>query len=282
MSGFTALNGSSPKAATKSVTASSPKTVTASPAPAPASAPASEPAPAAAAPAAEMDSEPAPIPASAVEAPVDTPSEPAPAPVETPARASAREPLPTEPPAATDTSASQSPTQRESWPTQGLEATPASSTSHQDQEPTNKRKRSASSEGRSPLPTQPLKRTQRVQQPTPDTAGVAYYQQDGQYQTSPTSAPEQQGVQHQQSGQVEYTPITVQTDSRGVAQYQTATYAQTRSNAVVQLDPKKRKRNFSNRTKTGCLTCRRRKKKCDEAKPECKLPTFTSHGKKTI
>lgn len=35
-------------------------------------------------------------------------------------------------------------------------------------------------------------------------------------------------------------------------------------------DPKKRKRNFSNRTKTGCLTCRKRKKKCDEAKPECK------------
>lgn len=27
---------------------------------------------------------------------------------------------------------------------------------------------------------------------------------------------------------------------------------------------------FANRTKTGCGTCRRRKKKCDEAKPECK------------
>lgn len=41
-------------------------------------------------------------------------------------------------------------------------------------------------------------------------------------------------------------------------------------------DPKKRKRNFSNRTKTGCLTCRKRKKKCDEAKPECKwLTTFS-------
>jgi hypothetical protein len=39
----------------------------------------------------------------------------------------------------------------------------------------------------------------------------------------------------------------------------------------VQSDPKKRKRNFSNRTKTGCMTCRRRKKKCDENKPECKL-----------
>lgn len=37
-----------------------------------------------------------------------------------------------------------------------------------------------------------------------------------------------------------------------------------------QSDLKKRKRNFSNRTKTGCMTCRRRKKKCDENKPECK------------
>ncbi len=37
----------------------------------------------------------------------------------------------------------------------------------------------------------------------------------------------------------------------------------------VQADHKKRKRNFSNRTKTGCMTCRKRKKKCDEARPEC-------------
>lgn len=42
-----------------------------------------------------------------------------------------------------------------------------------------------------------------------------------------------------------------------------------RRDGVIQSD-KKRKRNFSNRTKTGCLTCRKRKKKCDEAKPECK------------
>ncbi|KAK4496718.1 hypothetical protein PRZ48_012701 [Zasmidium cellare] len=34
-------------------------------------------------------------------------------------------------------------------------------------------------------------------------------------------------------------------------------------------DPKRRKRNFSNRTKTGCHTCRTRKKKCDEGKPRC-------------
>lgn len=44
-------------------------------------------------------------------------------------------------------------------------------------------------------------------------------------------------------------------------------------------DPKKRKRNFSNRTKTGCMTCRRRKKKCDENRPECEFtPISGSFG----
>ncbi|KAH3904965.1 hypothetical protein HBI56_218490 [Parastagonospora nodorum] len=42
-----------------------------------------------------------------------------------------------------------------------------------------------------------------------------------------------------------------------------------RTAAQQQNDAKKRKRQFANRTKTGCGTCRRRKKKCDEAKPEC-------------
>ncbi|KAF8856441.1 hypothetical protein BDZ45DRAFT_594275 [Acephala macrosclerotiorum] len=37
-----------------------------------------------------------------------------------------------------------------------------------------------------------------------------------------------------------------------------------------ELNPKKRKRNFTNRIKTGCSTCHRRKMKCDKAKPECK------------
>ncbi|KAF3130526.1 Maltose acetyltransferase [Orbilia oligospora] len=43
----------------------------------------------------------------------------------------------------------------------------------------------------------------------------------------------------------------------------------------------KRKRIFSNRTKTGCITCRRRKKKCDEGKPHCnncKRGGFTCGG----
>ncbi|KAM0236590.1 hypothetical protein ACHAP5_009357 [Fusarium lateritium] len=45
--------------------------------------------------------------------------------------------------------------------------------------------------------------------------------------------------------------------------------SEARRDAILQHDSKKRKRNFSNRTKTGCLTCRKRKKKCDEQKPEC-------------
>ncbi|KAI1105090.1 hypothetical protein F4804DRAFT_152821 [Jackrogersella minutella] len=47
------------------------------------------------------------------------------------------------------------------------------------------------------------------------------------------------------------------------------TSEQRKGDAMIQSDPKKRKRNFSNRTKTGCLTCRKRKKKCDETKPQC-------------
>ncbi|KAL8842924.1 MAG: hypothetical protein Q9170_000328 [Blastenia crenularia] len=42
-----------------------------------------------------------------------------------------------------------------------------------------------------------------------------------------------------------------------------------RTQAQRDLDRTRRKRVFSNRTKTGCMTCRRRKKKCDEQHPEC-------------
>lgn len=45
-------------------------------------------------------------------------------------------------------------------------------------------------------------------------------------------------------------------------------YNSERSATAVQVAPK-RKRVFSNRTKTGCMTCRRRKKKCDELHPTC-------------
>lgn len=54
------------------------------------------------------------------------------------------------------------------------------------------------------------------------------------------------------------------------------------SQSGLDMDRKRRKRVFSNRTKTGCMTCRRRKKKCDEQHPECKyrhsFPTLTYFG----
>ena len=56
-------------------------------------------------------------------------------------------------------------------------------------------------------------------------------------------------------------------------------YGTERRDIATQGDPKKRKRNFSNRTKTGCITCRSRKKKCDGTRPECESPStriFTS------
>ena len=60
-------------------------------------------------------------------------------------------------------------------------------------------------------------------------------------------------------------------------------YSTSRSGVQVDSDRKRRKRVFSNRTKTGCMTCRKRKKKCDELKPECKsspvcsCPCRTTH-----
>lgn len=57
--------------------------------------------------------------------------------------------------------------------------------------------------------------------------------------------------------------------------------SEARRDAILQHDSKKRKRNFSNRTKTGCLTCRKRKKKCDEQKPECEQSfpsSLSTHG----
>ncbi|KAL4913467.1 hypothetical protein BDW62DRAFT_161393 [Aspergillus aurantiobrunneus] len=54
-----------------------------------------------------------------------------------------------------------------------------------------------------------------------------------------------------------------------ISNEQTATpFPQNRAQNGVQIAPK-RKRVFSNRTKTGCMTCRRRKKKCDEQHPAC-------------
>ena len=66
-------------------------------------------------------------------------------------------------------------------------------------------------------------------------------------------------------------PWDLQASSNGEADHDQ--YDRETSSGIGMIGPK-RKRNFSNRTKTGCMTCRRRKKKCDETHPVCKL-TFT-------
>ena len=75
----------------------------------------------------------------------------------------------------------------------------------------------------------------------------------------------------------EYEQTSPPGDDRSVNTSYSA-YSTERRDISTQGDPKKRKRNFSNRTKTGCMTCRRRKKKCDEARPECESPSPNLHS----
>ncbi|KAG6000829.1 hypothetical protein E4U43_001496, partial [Claviceps pusilla] len=73
------------------------------------------------------------------------------------------------------------------------------------------------------------------------------------------------------SGQQDHSDCTNNSpdaEDQSVAAYGSSYEGEQRQDSMLHHDPKKRKRNFSNRTKTGCFTCRRRKKKCDEQKPE--------------
>ena len=78
----------------------------------------------------------------------------------------------------------------------------------------------------------------------------------------------QREAQGPESGQKAWGAVSRAETSSEVDQRAFTAYGQDRSQAVVQVGPK-RKRVFSNRTKTGCMTCRRRKKKCDEQHPSC-------------
>ncbi|KAL7793537.1 hypothetical protein V8C37DRAFT_99218 [Trichoderma ceciliae] len=99
------------------------------------------------------------------------------------------------------------------------------------------------------------------------------------YETQQNSAISAQGNTEEQIGEAlrratgqmdhsDYTNTSPDGDDRSMSLYG-GSYGDHRGDSILQHDPKKRKRNFSNRTKTGCLTCRKRKKKCDEQKPEC-------------
>jgi hypothetical protein len=64
-------------------------------------------------------------------------------------------------------------------------------------------------------------------------------------------------------------PQTLHDNPPDVISASFSSHASKQPEAAVQV-ARKRKRVFSHRSKTGCMTCRRRKKKCDEQHPACK------------
>lgn len=195
-------------------------------------------------------------------------------------------------------------TQRDSWTPGSVERTIHVATYPPEPEGSHKRKRSASVEIRREVPTQ--ERTpdtatvpphadrdhygtpQRDYRPYGDEqrerdkeAWYSHQARDDRnpYDTQQNSAISAQGSTEEQIGEAlrratsqmdhsDYTNTSPDIDDRSILYG--GSYSDHRGDSILQHDPKKRKRNFSNRTKTGCLTCRRRKKKCDEQKPECK------------
>lgn len=100
------------------------------------------------------------------------------------------------------------------------------------------------------------------------------------YESQQNSATSTQGQTEEQIGEAlrraaghmdhgDYSNGSPDEDDNSMSLYGGQYTPEQRRDGVLQHDAKKRKRNFSNRTKTGCLTCRKRKKKCDEQKPEC-------------
>ena len=65
------------------------------------------------------------------------------------------------------------------------------------------------------------------------------------------------------------TPSSAGTDRPWAASNGSATNGYHHVNGDTPTATRPRKRNFSHRTRTGCMTCRFRKKKCDERKPTC-------------
>ncbi|KAI4714518.1 hypothetical protein J4E89_000198 [Alternaria sp. Ai002NY15] len=126
---------------------------------------------------------------------------------------------------------------------------------------------------RLPLPYQPLNRNTTMSMeapPLPTLPPLGRPDAERRWQTEPRELPHaaHQHFQRHESRPIEHTRTNdMSPDSQSLSRDMIEETEFTR--AGVQVELKKRKRQFANRTKTGCGTCRRRKKKCDEAKPEC-------------
>ncbi len=204
-----------------------------------------------------------------------------------------------EPRAAVDASTSQ--TEREGWSASSNthDRMPFPPGGYQDGEPSHKRKRAQSDSPRREYQPSPaerldqnaLNRPQSESRDRYDTPRGAYGDEgreernssyEGPYSAGPISAQsdEQMGESLRraasQGDSADYGNQSPEAEDSGM--YSGQYTPEQRRDGILQSDPKKRKRNFSNRTKTGCLTCRKRKKKCDEAKPECESRTFIPDG----
>lgn len=205
---------------------------------------------------------------------------------------------------------------RESWPTQGQDpaAAPAASHSLSESEASHKRKRSESVEAargdvrdKTPEkgPDQPRSQNpDAYETPHREYRRYSDEQRDGEKEGwythqarddrhhydsqasvnsphGPSQTDDQSANAHHHATESEYYNGSGSPDGddgdRSMSLYHSS-YGEHRPDSMLQHDPKKRKRNFSNRTKTGCLTCRKRKKKCDEQKPECKLYCVSPHS----
>lgn len=199
--------------------------------------------------------------------------------------------------------------QRETWQSQSIERpSVASASNYAEAENSHKRKRSGSNELRRDHQTQertpetataPTHAESRDHYDTPHRDYRPYGDEQRErekdpwypshnreernpYDTQQNSATSAHGNTEEQIGDAlrratgqmdnhsDYTNTSPDGDDRSMAMYGSPYTPEHRQDSILQHDPKKRKRNFSNRTKTGCLTCRKRKKKCDEQKPECK------------
>ncbi|KAG5939785.1 hypothetical protein E4U53_007735 [Claviceps sorghi] len=198
-------------------------------------------------------------------------------------------------------------TRKDGWSTQTIDRPPFSSGSFANTDACQKRKRSVSTESASktaqtPEATSvrpPTKNSSREVVKTPQRESSKHFEEEGRDQD--VSWPKQRhhsraerngydspqdsaASPHEQtedptgdalqraSGQQDHSDCTntsPDAEDRSAAAYGSPCESEQRQDSMLRHDPKKRKRNFSNRTKTGCFTCRRRKKKCDEQKPEC-------------
>ncbi|CAI0652495.1 unnamed protein product, partial [Colletotrichum noveboracense] len=186
---------------------------------------------------------------------------------------------------------------RESWAgPRGQDKSPYHSTNYPDVDGSLKRKRSDSppqqrnapmTHERSPdAPAQPSETRSPYRSPPPDhrpreredqREGDSWYSREGDredrsyYDHSTMSAQSEDQIgELQRANQMDsqgYDNTSPDGDDKSMP-YSPYTPTGGSRDAILQSE-KKRKRNFSNRTKTGCMTCRRRKKKCDEQKPEC-------------